>query len=399
MSNKLPFRILSAVCATLLLLLSLTACSSSPLTPSAQAKKEVGTVGDHTVLYEELYTAAKGCYRDGITDEELKAAVYDELTYYYTILTLCENSGVEYDEEELEDTVQAQIDAYIDQQFGGKRSSYLKALKEQGSTDHYVRFVTRVNVIYSRLEAALIAKDQLSADEATVIDYIEKNFIRTQNFMIAVNEGDDPAVVLSDAQAARDALVSGKTDLYDLIGGRYILPGGSVHEDTDPDAISTFGKGTMDEGYEQAVFALGIEEYSEVILIKDRELASGEIADCYFVAMRLPLTEELIKQNYDSLYSEYSATIINDMLVETRKGLTFVPNEYAKSLDLKSLPSIGIGTDVTLILWVTISTVAVAGITVAVLLTVRYQKNKKKKLLEEKAKRVLALRGKNDKKS
>ena len=71
MSNKLPFRILSAVCATLLLLLSLTACSSSPLTPSAQAKKEVGTVGDHTVLYEELYTAAKGCYRDGITDEEL----------------------------------------------------------------------------------------------------------------------------------------------------------------------------------------------------------------------------------------------------------------------------------------------------------------------------------------
>ena len=115
--------------------------------------------------------------------------------------------------------------------------------------------------------------------------------------------------------------------------------------------------------------------------------------------MRLPLTEELIKQNYDSLYSEYSATIINDMLVETRKGLTFVPNEYAKSLDLKSLPSIGIGTDVTLILWVTISTVAVAGITVAVLLTVRYQKNKKKKLLEEKAKRVLALRGKNDKRS
>lgn len=386
------------MCAALILLLTtLTSCESKPLTPTSAAMREVGTVGTYAVCYDELYTLSKNLYTDGMSEDELREKVYSEIVVNYAILTLCEQSGVSVDEEELNTAVQDSIDSAIENSFGGNRFSYIKKLKEINTTDRYMRFLYEVDAIYNQLEPALIARGELTADQDEVTDYIQKNFVRVQSFMIANNEGDDIDTNLNDALTARDALANGSTTFYDLIGGRYRLPGGSVNEDVDTDCVYTFGKGTMDKAFENAAFALDINEISDIILVEDKELASGETADCYYVIKRVPITDDIVESEYDALYTEYVNTIINAKLTAVIDTLEFVPNEYGASLTLTEMERVTVGIDTSSIIVAAIVLAAAAIVTVAIVFIVKYYKKKQNALIAEKmerARRTLAARSK-----
>ena len=398
MKNKF-LRALCLCTALILLLLTLTSCESKPLSPTSAAVREVGTVGNYTVYYDELYTLSKNLYEDGMSEEELREKVYSEIVISYAKLALCAEAGVSLTDEEKEAGVQSAIDSAIDKDFGGNRFKYIKDLKNRNTTDRYARFLNEVDVIYNQLEYALIARGELAADEDGVTDYIKKNFVSVQSFMIANNDGDSAEANYADAQAARDALVNESTTFYDLIGGRYKLPNGGKNEDVDVDCIYTFGKGTMDKTFEETAYSLEIGGYSEVITIKDCELASGEIADCYYVLKRLPLTDEFIGENYSALYTEYVNTVINARLTAVIDTLAFVPNEYGASLTLTEMERVSVGIDTsTIIVTVIIFLVASLVAALAVFIVIRYKKKKNALIKEklERAKRTLTLRGKND---
>lgn len=345
-----------------LLALSLVGCGANALTPSELATTVVGTVGEYEVLYEELYFLASNYYVDGMSEEELEALVYEDIVTNHAILTLCDKYGVSVDADELEDATDEYINEIADE-LGGS-GAYKDFLSESSSTDHYARFTARCNLLYNELPMALALSGELLTDIDEVTAYIKENFVRTRHFMIANNEGDDPAKNMLIAEMALAELRMGKTTVYDLIGGKY-------NEDLlIPFDGYTFGLGSMEQAYEDAAFALEVGEISDIVTAMG-ELANGEYVECYYIIERLDLTEDFIKENYDELESQYAGTVAAKLLEETVEALTFTPNEYCNSLTLTSLEPVTPGTDTVLIYTLIIIAAVLIVATVVIILVVR----------------------------
>ena len=375
MKKKVFFRLLGACLALIFSLSLLTGCKSRPLTPNKDALREVGNVGGYAVYYEELYFLANAYKTEGMSEEQRWETVNENILTNYALLTLCEQVGVEYDEKQLEDDVQSFIDAAIESNFGD-RSTYIDDLKASGRTDHYARFNAKVALLSDMLATALAEKGELLTDENELRNSIRDNFVRTWHFMLADNKGDDTAKNLADAGEALEALRGRKTSMYKLIGGQYTLKNGGINEDIlIPGDGYTFARGEMEKAYEDAAFALAVEEYSEVVTCKS-ELASGEYVDCHYVIQRLPLDNDFIKQNFSELYTAYAEATVAKRLEEVKSELTFIPNDFAKSLDITALEPVSVGTDTFAIVTVCIASVIVIGAAVTVILLVTRFKKK-----------------------
>lgn len=383
--SKIFLRLLCCILIFILSALFLTGCQSRPLHAGKQALRSVGTVGEYDVPYEELYFLASNYKAEKTDADALWALIEENILTSYAIMTLCEQYELDIDEKELEEAVQDSIDDIIEEDFGGNRGDYIDALEETCLTDHYVRFIMKTEILYNSLSTALASASEIETDEEKVTEYIKNNFVRTWHFMIADNEGDDASVNIANAQAALDALRSGETTMYKLIGS-------AQNEDLliTLDGYS-FGRGSMEQAYEDAAFSLEVGEYSEVVSAKG-ELASGEYTDCHYVIQRLPLDNDYIKEHYSELYESYASSITAQKLDEVKRELVFVPNDYASSLDITALEEINAGTDTFPIIIAAVCTAGTAVIALAVILTVRHFKKKKKKLLEEAAARK-ALKG------
>ena len=126
-------------------------------------------------------------YFEGSEDElreHVTELVHENIITNHAILTLCKTEGVEYKASDIKDAVQETIDEMITSDFGN-RDTYIKALDESYMTDHYVRFVTEVDLIYSLLPLTLAENGKLSTSEDEIRDYIKENFVRTWHVMIA----------------------------------------------------------------------------------------------------------------------------------------------------------------------------------------------------------------------
>lgn len=356
----------------------LCACSSSRAVPAGKlALTEVGSVGDYTVLYEEYYFLAQNYLesaREGFdgTDDELRAHVKElvekDIVINHAILTLCEKEGVEYSRKELDDSVQTVIDEMIASDFGD-RDTYLEVLEESHMTDHYVRFVTEVDVIYSMLPLKLAENGKLDTDDEAVSEYVKENFVRTWHIMIANDTGDDAKENLATAENALARLQSGETTMYKLIGSK-------DNEDVFmPVNGYCFAKGAMDEAYEDAAFALEIGEYSDVVSAKG-ENGVGEQLDCYYVIQRLDITDEYVSDNYDDIYTAYSDAIVYEELSKVSATLEFVPNAFADSLDILDLKTPEKGFDPLPLIIVGACLIVIGAATVTVIVI---KKNLKKK--------------------
>lgn len=377
MSTKYKFLKRSALLLALLMLaLSLVGCTGRPLAQTKLARTEVGKVGDHAILYEELYFLAtnyKRSYADSYKDdpEGLKNAVWDavneNITENYAILDLCKTEGLEYDEKKLRGDVSDSIALDIEASFGGSRKEYFDSQAEFGLTDHYVRFITGVNILYSEYAAKVNNGELIPATDTERVKYVQDNFAHTWHIAVFVNEGEDRAEKLEKIKTAEKLLESG-TSMYELIGSEY-------NEDVTPEYLAdTYGyyfpRGIMDKKYEDAAFDMKVGEHK--IVESYAENPYGQNVECFYLIEKLSTTtdaaKEEIEKNIVTLSGMMSDAAINQKKEDIKKSLTFEPNDFAKSLDILALEPAENGADYQVILTVVLALLACVIIAVAMVI-------------------------------
>lgn len=390
--NRVYAKFIALMLITLILTASLTSCKARPLAQTKLAKSEVGSVGDYTVLYEELYYLAhnyseqlKNSYTDD--PEGFKNAVWERvnenITENYAILELCKNNGLTYDEKALRQNVEKSIKLDIVSKFDGSRKDYFKSQEAVGLTDHYVRFMTGVNLLYGELGTKLKEEGIVPKSDNELIDYIQKNFAHSWHIAIFVNPGENRDEKMNKLLEAQKLLENG-TSMYKLIGSKY-------NEDPMSDYLEdTFGyyfpRGIMDEKYEDTVFSLSVGDHAIVESMAENGL--GNYVECFYLVERLSTTsesaEEEIKKNLTTLSDSVLDAKINDMKEQEAKKLSFVPNAFAESLDITALEPVKNGTDYLLILTV-VTCVLFCVLAVAAIILARKLKEKHfRKILEKK---------------
>lgn len=384
-------RLICALIVALMLILALSSCKGRALSQTKLAKTEVGKVGEYSVLYEELYFLAKN-YTEGLKKlypddtEALNKAIWErineKITENYAILTLCKENGIVYDEKALAADVKASIAKDIEAEYDGNRSEYYKSQEEVGLTDHYVRFITGVNMLYGQLGTKYKTSGVIPNTDKELVEYIQKNFVHTWHIAVFVNEGDDREQKLAKIKEA-EALLENGTSMYELIGSKY-------NEDVTPDYLSDaygyyFPRGVMDEKYEEASFSINVG--SHVIVESKAQNNQGQYVECFYLIERLSTTSEdsiaEIEKNLHTLSDSVADSILYEEKEKVRKTLSFEPNEFALSLNISELEPAKNGFDYQLVIVIVMSVVSVALVVTVVILvrrakTRRFQKNIKR---------------------
>lgn len=386
--KKTFFRLLALTLCVFMLLPALFSCKARPLSQTKLAGKEVGKVGNFSVSYEEFYFLAHN-YCDAIKDnykndpEGLKQSVWnyveENITANYSVLSLCEKEGIDYNEDRLKENVDKYIELTIESSFDGSRKDYLKSQALMGITDHYVRFIIGVDLLYDELAQKYLENGVVPNTDDELMAYIKENFVHTWHIAILIDDGDDRKQERAKAEEALGLLNTG-TSMYHLIGSKY-------NEDTSMDTLTdTYGhyfpRGVMTKEYEDAAFALKINEVSGVIESTAKN-SKGNYVDCFYLLQRLALSDEEIKANFETLSDSVSTSIVAAKVEAEKQALTFEENDFARSLDVTNLEFPGNGADLQMILTVTLTLISVAALIAAVIVirkirTKRFHKSLKK---------------------
>lgn len=386
--KKRYLRILALSLSLLLLFPALVSCKARPLAQTKLAGTEVGKVGKYSVSYEEFYFLAYNYY-DAVKDnykndpEALKAEVWnyveENITANYAILSLCESEGIVYDEDALAEDVEQYLELTIQSSFDNSRSDYIESQEAMGLTDHYVRFVLGVDMLYDKLELKYKENGTVPNTDEQLMAYIKENFVHTWHIAILVDEGDDREEELAKAEEALGLLNTG-TSMYHLIGSKY-------NEDTNIDSLSDayghyFPRGVMTKEFEDAAFALKINDVSGIVE-STAQNANGEYVECFYLIQRLAMNDKEIEANFETLSSSVSASIVADKMESVKASLSFEENDFAKSLDVTALEFPGNGADIQMIIAVSASILICALVIVAIIVirkvrTKRFQRAIKK---------------------
>lgn len=342
MKNKVFIKILALLLIAVMALPLFCACSVRKVPAGKLALTSVGTVDGKEVLYEELYyltanylPSLKAKYGDDTEGlkKALRDAVYENIVTNYAILALCEEAGVSVDENTLNENIQAEIDSLVEEECNGSRSDYRDMLTSVSMTDHYMRETLRVELIYSELPAKYTQQGLVPSGEDAILDLVKNNFVRTQHIAVLVEDGESRDENLKKAQDALDAYQNGELTFFKLIGSKY-------NEDLSPQTSDSgyySAKGSMEEEYEKAAFALDINGVSGIVESTGVSNITGNTVPCFYIIQRLEIDDEYVKDNLSDMQSKCADALIGKALDEKKAELEFKPNDFGSSLDLTSL--------------------------------------------------------------
>ena len=348
-------RALAAVMAFVLLTLCLVSCGDKikPVESTEQEMRVVGKCDEYDIYYEELrfVTATykrtlEQKYGAGIWDDErtaekyraeLESLVLENLKANYAILTGCKNLFVDINSKDVDEYVQEQIEILVNQSeeqggFGGDFDAYLTWLSDNGLTDHYLRFIYRVDYLESTMYYAIIDAgifEYSSKNYSDFLDYVlaGEDYARTIHVYIPIENRDKQQSYYDTAKAIADELAACTDD-----DERYSLMcqhiGSAVNKDlTITEVGYYFTHNEMGEAYEDAAFALDVYETSDVV-----EYGGG-----YYVLMRMPIEELYVLRYGDQLLQYYQSAQMGAYEDGIKENMTIELNEYGKSLDLLNL--------------------------------------------------------------
>ena len=386
MRTKKYIKIFSLFLACLIFITCLTSCALDT------ELREVGKVGEYDVLYEELYFLANS-YKANLEDKygeystldaekkaefdgKLEELVYTNIITNYAVLDLCKDAGLTIKDAGVEDRVDEYIKFVIESNFDGSKSDYKESMEAYCLTDHYVRFTSAVDLIYSDLLANELEKSEAELSEEALMEIVKTEFARTWHIMIFNDEGESREANRVKAEEALSKLRDGSMTMYKLIGSSY-------NEDlslTTLDGIY-FAKGTRDKAYETAAFSLepgGVSDVIELSYVNPQ----GVSTNAFCILQRLEIEDVYVNQNFASLREEYVKSKISIMLDDIKADLSFEPNEYGASLELSDLEDAG-AISTAFVILVLVSLVLVTAAVVVIVIVVKKKKSPNGKTIKK----------------
>ena len=336
--KKILIKIAGLLLCAVMLVLSLVSCAAGrPVKASAQDLKVVGKVGNFDVLYEELRYVTlfykqqledkygEGIWKDTATAQKYSDELYElvtrNITANYAVLSLCAEVGITTDAKEIQESVTSYINEMAEE-LGG-RSQYKKQLKAENATDHFLRFTIAVDYCQNELYYSYTQDlGLIETDFEKIYDYImADNFVRTVHVYIQNDKDDDVEKNRAAAENVVEQIKNGES-INKLIGS-------SVNEDFDLTTTDGyyFGRGEMLQAYEDAAFALEVNEVSGVV-----ETPTG-----FYVIKRLPLESAYVMQHLTTLIDQYQYSELNKYIDQRQEQLSIEFNDYGKSLDLTAI--------------------------------------------------------------
>lgn len=305
----------------LIALLTLTACGGiKPIEPTEEDIRVVMRADQYDICYDELryYTCnlkdqMAAYYGEDIWAsaetadpylEELKEGVEAMCRYNAAVLSLCAEFGITYTEKAIEEGVQADIEALVEEL--GSKSAYRTALEEYHMSDRLLRYVSAITRCETELYHVLISLELLdNSDEAAEAFFASDELIRTLHIYVANEAGDDVEANRAKAESILAELEKGE-DFNTLIG-RY-------SEDFYMTTTSGyyFTRGEMNENYENAAFALKENEVSDVVATDNG----------FYIIKRLPKEQSYIDKNFETLKNQYLSAAFYTMIEERRDEIT-----------------------------------------------------------------------------
>jgi hypothetical protein len=322
-----------------------------PIKSSDQDNRVVGECGGYEIRYEELryitllhkatldksfgeYEKLDETSRKAY-DAELEKKVMEDMVNNYVILSLCDKYGIDTSSVSLDKEVQAQVEAFVNNDLGGSKDKYVEFLADNDLTDAFLRLMYKVNILEGKLldhfVEAGIDIEFGAENNGEFVKYVMNNddWVRTIHvYYPKKSEYIDTSKSFDRAEAACERLNAESNDenrhsaMMSEIGKAPFVSGYST---TGNGIYFTYGQ--MGDAYETATFALELYGVSDVI----------EVDHGYYVIMRLPKIENDLKINADALLTQYQYAVLKKHENAQREELAFVGNEYFEGLALADI--------------------------------------------------------------
>ena len=318
--------------------LLLCLCSCEEKNDASATKKEsetVGTVADYEVrrdLYNYFYEnyadqyGTSGEEYESATDEEksqlekkLQESTESSLKQFFAVYALAAENGLSPDDEEVKNSVDDYVSALINTEYEGLKASLIKDVKEQHMTYEAFLKIIEATQLQNKLYLKLISDGKIEQDTEVLTEiFLSGEMVRTKHILVGYPDTVSYRDIISDYSKAKANIA----ETVEKIKGE--LDAGadfdSLIEKYNTDALmmqngdgSYFTKGNKDLEYEEAAFALGVGEVSDVVYTRE--------GACFI--KRLPLSEDYIDKNLFTLIDAYGEGVFNIMLEEKAATLTF----------------------------------------------------------------------------
>ncbi len=295
MSHRHTVTRLFAAVFAVLMLLTAVACNKIPKSTKEESAT-VLTIDEFAVPYEQLrYFVCNFRNEHGDVDtweeseaeaicEEVMEDALGALRNQYAILSLAKKYGIERTDKAIEELVNVQIDAAMEDY--SSTDAYVESLALNHMTASVHRFLLTVSACNEELYFAMMEEGALTSDDEEIRDAVYGDeFVRVKQILIANDPGEDTDANLEIAKEALGRALDGED--FDELVREY---GEDLYMFNNTDGYYIC-RGVWYRAFEEAAFGLDIGEISEIV-----ETEAG-----YSILLRCEKDEAYLEAHMDAL--------------------------------------------------------------------------------------------------
>ena len=223
-------------------------------------------------------------------DEHIRYYTANSVAQYRVLESLCEKWGVTLSEESRA-VQEASWEQDVNDYAGGDEESFLEVLGSEFIDRELYEYLNYCAYLYVDAFAARYGENGEKCTDEQVLSYVDENgFIRVKHLLYTVTDAEDqslPDEEQAEKRAAAEAALQQLREAADKDAAIDAL----MEQSEDPGCMIytdgyTFGRGKMVQEFEEAAYALGEGEVSDVV-----ETSYG-----YHVLLRLPIDPDAIME-------------------------------------------------------------------------------------------------------